>query len=482
MSYLGFAGPLKFGVDVSSATILFETWPMFMAAINFIFFSVRKRYHRNSGMWMAFTLGILGLGFVVVGQSGTVLDVSIYLEGTVAVGLVLALLGGILGGLFVACTLQIGHVLLEKSEYDEEHFFIVLGLAIVKLAAFVGITGWALLSGETISTNLALIAAIGGILSGLGGIGMRLAIANSSELSITVLFYFAPVFGLIWLGLPGYIDVARWDYLVIGSASIVAGNLICQFKADDRLAYKALVASLWGCGLVAYLWPDERFEHYYPAVLTTATMFVLLLSFRADRIARQISYEKDHFLELWEMFRGSSTNPTRRQAQRELRRIDASQSHAELRKAYQGLRRCLVSRATISKFRNVQEMYAKANQLVHSKQQGSNVGELISLSILGTVTVFGLLFFLPANKVPSAWGDLFAELASVMVASTVMFLFCNVLDLQRDRNTPTMEYSADTIEFGDIRNSTFEHLVAIVACFGIVGVYAWFLHGMYLGP
>ncbi len=81
----------------------------------------------------------------------------------------------------------------------------------------------------------------------------RLAYVKTSNLGINAIRYLTPVVGLVWLGLASLIDVPHFDWLMIGATAIITANLLLNFKADTRLAYKALVISFWLFGAIIYL-------------------------------------------------------------------------------------------------------------------------------------------------------------------------------------------------------------------------------------
>ena len=74
---------------------------------------------------------------------------------------------------------------------------------------------------------------------------------------------------------------------------------------------------------------------------------------------------------------------------------------------------------------------------MHSKQQGINFGELTALFILTLITASGMLFLSPVDA--KGWEGFFVEMFVFLMSSTVLFLFFNILDLQKDRNHPILQ-------------------------------------------
>ena len=90
------------------------------------------------------------------------------------------------------------------------------------------------------------------------------------------------------------LDVPHPDYLIIGAMAIVASNLLINAKADMRVAYSALVISLWVFGTFVYF--HDGYTTEVPLELTV-TVFILVLSFRVDRLARRTSREEEWVFE-----------------------------------------------------------------------------------------------------------------------------------------------------------------------------------------
>ena len=274
-------------VDVSIAVVLLETWPIFLMLALAIAFRSGKRYRENLTVTvsLAFT-ALAGFLFVVLSQSGG-LDVgdSSILE--ILGGAILAILAAAISGFGAGYVFSWGVGLAQKMRpntvceseagslelmgtvmgYGLSHWvagvlLFVLGISPLN-AALSGIS-----LGETadiarmveigtilqVEFPVVLIALIGGLTSHTGGaVFLRLSNLTTDNLGVNVLAYLIPVISLVWLALFSQINVARMDYLIIGTAAIVSANLLINFEAERLLGFKALVMSLWTCGTVVFL-------------------------------------------------------------------------------------------------------------------------------------------------------------------------------------------------------------------------------------
>ena len=69
---------------------------------------------------------------------------------------------------------------------------------------------------------------------GLAGTLVRKANLTTTNLGINAIAYGAPVLSLLWLYWIANTQVARWDYLILGAAVIIAANLLISFESEVR--------------------------------------------------------------------------------------------------------------------------------------------------------------------------------------------------------------------------------------------------------
>ena len=75
-------------------------------------------------------------------------------------------------------------------------------------------------------------------------------------------------------------------------------NLLLNFEAEIRLGYKALILALWFCGTFVYLRQGVVFYDYFNLIEVAVVIFILVLSFRTDRLVRRTTNEENNTIEL----------------------------------------------------------------------------------------------------------------------------------------------------------------------------------------
>ena len=114
--------------------------------------------------------------------------------------------------------------------------FSELGCAVVALfvaslvSAFVSLI-LALVSGEGVAMGAAVVCVGAGVsVHTVSAIAWRKANLTTGNLGINGMIFVTPVLSLVWLFGLSRADVARWDYLVIGAAAVVAANVLINFE------------------------------------------------------------------------------------------------------------------------------------------------------------------------------------------------------------------------------------------------------------
>ena len=279
------------------------------------------------------------------------------------------------------------------------------------------------------------------------------------------------------------------DLLIIGAAAIIATNLLINFEAEIRFGFKALILALWTCGTFVYLrdeflhllpfsgwlWPRET---YIGALGFSATVFILLLTFRVARLAPRTQDEDNRIFALHRAVELLAKRNLIAPATGEhIRGIDSARNPEELRIAYTRAKLCFVQAAAIDHPASDQKLLADAeaqlNMVVHSRQQGTDFGELFSLIIFGGSTV--LLALLSRPEV-TGWTAFIYEIFSVLFPAVIIFLIVSVWDLHRDRADLVLAAPEGTNQYGvifrDSRSRRFERGVSTVVGLGIAATYA----------
>ena len=530
--YALFAWSINY-IDVSVATILFETWPFLMVFITAWLFKGHNRYRKITfGVILPLILGFTGFAFVILSQSDNSDAVIDSFNRATLFWSFIAVFGALLTACSSPYTLKWGADMVkktnQKNDTGQEFFFIIVGFLITRLlGGFVsGILGG--VRGETINVDQITIAiGCGVFITGIASMLLRRANMVTSNLGVNALLYSTPIFALIWLELSSLISVPRTDYLVIGTVAIIVANLLVNFEASIRTAYKALVISLWVFGAMVYLVDGELVdsEAYLGTVGVVITMYILLVAFRLDRIVGRTRHEEELSLDVAEKLsefiflakaRIASGNAltksamTKKQnadladanedykqaatARETLQKLDNLTANSDLPGSYETMKQNFsVMRKNALKdkeFDRVAQIYALENntdKFAHSKQQGRNFGELMALGILGIVAIVVLLFGIP-DEVNRATVFM-VDMVAILVSATVVFLFFNLIDLEVDREFPMMgEVAFNRVKHGEEktffgvtfrtekgRDRAFERALSIIVCSVIIGTYAYFL-------
>ncbi len=495
-------------IDVSVSAILYETWPIGLIFLTAILFRGEGRYRKiTPDMTLLLVTGFVGFWFVAASQSGGFGNWSYnqFSETLIGVALVIvAILFASMSAYGFRWGVDLNHALPEELVRDKNSDLVDVCCVMTAqaIACFIsaglnGTIGYSI--GETITLESLFIAFICGVFANaLGHLAWRAANVMSNNLGINAIAYSTPIFSLVWLFLFWTVDIARVDYLIIGTAAIISANLLINFEADIRFGFKSLVLALWVCGTFVYLrdelmtllpfdgwmWPRET---YLGAVALSATIFILLLAFRVARLAPRTQDEDNRIFALHRtlemLSRRNLVDPA---ASEHVRSIDSARNPEELQTAYIQAKLCFVQAAAADHSVADQRLLANAetqlNMMVHSRQQGVDFGELFSLLVFGGSTV--LLALLSRPEV-SGWTAFIYEIFSVLFPAVVVFLIVNVWDLHRDRADLVLATGPGSEGYGvifrDPRNRRFERGVSTVIGIGITVTYAGLLWSKWVG-
>lgn len=495
-------------LDFSVVATLFETWPIFLIVLTAILYRAQARYYKItlSMMWLLVT-GFVGFAFVTTSQSGGFGNWEGSRLSDTVIGLAL-IISAVLVAALPAFGFKWGTDLSEAlpddvvGDRNKPFMEICCSLLAFCIASFAGIglnAGVGLVATETISMkSLAIAVASGALIMAPASISWRAANMLTSNLGINALSYATPIFALMWLFLFWRVDVARIDFLIIGAAAIITANLLINFEAEVRFGFKALILALWSCGAFVYLrddfmhllpfhgwlWPRET---YLGSVGLSATVFILLLTFRVARLAPRTQDEDNRIFALHRavelLARRNLIAPV---TSEHILGVDSARNPEELRAAYTRAKLCFVRSAgvnhSVADQKLLANVEAQLNMVVHSRQQGVDFGELFSLIIFGGATV--LLSLLSRPEV-SGWTAFIYEIFSVMFPAVIVFLIVNVWDLHRDRADLVLATQSGDDGYGvifrDPRNRRFERAVSTVIGLGIAATYAGLLWYKWVG-
>ena len=446
-------------IDVSISAILFELWPLLFIALAAWLFREEGQYRKNLRSAIPLALvALAGLGFVVISQTGGPNFENISLSNLIA-GVSLGLSSAVAGAC-VAFTFRWGKDFADQLPVDavgsRSVFALTLFGAVAAhgLSSFVGAVlsagiGFAL--GEKVETGLLTYLGFGLLVSivahALPTILFWVANLTTDNLGVNALGYSTPVFALVWLALFSEIAVASIPFLIIGTAAIIAANLLINFEAERLLGFKALVISLWACGTIAYLRDPvgwgwlARTDGYFDVLMLSGTAFALILSFRTARLSGRIQEEDNRgfalFEELAELERQGVIGPGRvSKYVLTINRKDGRELAAAYTQAHRELNAALVQARKTDRKRLVAAV-VELNRLAHSRQRGTNFGEICALSLLAGMVVGIALFSRPAEV--SGLTGFLVEMFAMLFSAVILFLGFNVLDLERERRSRILE-------------------------------------------
>ena len=475
ISVIGFCGFALFAlglvfIDVSIAAILYEIWPLFLMLIIARLFNDSERYRPITGGTLIYLVpAILGVALVVLSQNdspqllpGTGVD---WISFRTLLGIILVLMAVLCQAAHGGGTLKLGTLLAKRHSHTKnqeagEIVFVMVMTCIGQTIAGGVLFAIGLILSETLSMHQFWYAILSGfVVTSIGTVAFRFANLKTDNLGVNAIAFATPMVALIWLWMFSILGVAHLDYLIIGAMGIVASNLLINVDASSRVAYKALVVSLWLFGTVIYL--TEGYATDVPLELPV-TVFILVLAFRVDRLVRRTGQEEEWVFDVFHRLRlmagkfrndassDKAMNADQHQtaakvllkASKTLLRIDNHKNTMDLAAEYRNmveyLNKALKAGGDADEISSIRRMVDK---LSHSRQQGSRLGEIVAIFLAGALIVFGLLVF-------SGEREVYGEITSFVLSSVVVFLFFNILDLQKDREDETM-VEGDIKEYED---------------------------------
>ena len=250
-------------VDVSVATVLYQTWPVFLMLITLFLFRNTNRYRSvSTGNWLFVGLALAGVVLGVMSQNEMprpLLSIGHGLASPGALlgaGLVLA--AAILAAANIACTFRLGAMLAKANDVTTDRRTGEILFATVVTSMAMTVAGLVLCAigiavSETLSARNVAYAVPGALLVNVVGVcALRAANLKTDNLGVNALACATPLVALVWLHAFSTIDVFHMDYLVIGAVAIVSANLIIMSGTSRIVSYRALVFSLWLFGSCMY--------------------------------------------------------------------------------------------------------------------------------------------------------------------------------------------------------------------------------------
>ncbi len=229
-------------INVAIASVLAAIKPLVVVFFLSLLFKKSARYQKITlSKSLLFVLAFIGAALVVASQSESFGSIARdLLNRNTVIGTLLVLFSALVGGMGVPYSLKLGAAASEKKGKADELFFTMAILVFVWFVTSALFLIFGLTSNETFADiDITPPIVFGFFGMGLSAILSRAANFKTTNLGINALRYLTPILTLIWLGFASLIDVPHLDWLVIGSAVIIAANLLLNFKPTNRIAHNA---------------------------------------------------------------------------------------------------------------------------------------------------------------------------------------------------------------------------------------------------
>ena len=234
MDYAAFVWSVQY-LHITVAAVLYETGPIATIFVIAWLFRKNDRYRKITPLTLALVLmSMAGFLMSVLSQSDDSGLFKSLFNWNSAAGITLVITATLLSSI-TAFGFRWGTELSRKlapgeEEKSRELCFVVLAffVASVVVAAFSTLVGIA--AGESVQGPGLGISFAAGVLVGIANITWRKANLITKNLGVNAITYGTPVLSLVWLYWIAETQVARWDYLLIGAAVIIAANLLISFE------------------------------------------------------------------------------------------------------------------------------------------------------------------------------------------------------------------------------------------------------------
>ena len=502
-----FAWALQY-IDITIATILFQSWPIFFLILSAMLLreNIRQTHSGKTvlSLLLLIGLGIIGFSFLLfsqTGEFGELGDISVS-RLAIGIGLILvAMAAGNLKAFGIAWGRRLGNELagsITGLGSSPAMFFVLVSFLISSFGAAVVSAIVGLGRGESLDMEILGMAFVGGlVVNTTAGVMWRKANMADDDIGFNALGYAIPVVAILFLLLFQLADVSRVDYLILGATAIVVANLLINFEAEVRWSFEALILALGGCGTVVYLreellgWlgiPSWSWsgDGYFASIAMAATVFTLLLAFRVARLVTRTSDEENR---TFNILRKLDRLVRRGVIEGEVRDciliIDESNRQATLKEYYLKVRQYIREATPVddSDREALNQTEADLDMLVRSKQATPVLGEIFALLVFAGITIFLTIFTKPSE--PDGFIRLLIDLFAMLVSSVIIFLMTYSLDLDRERDAHKLERATEDGEylllFHDTEQRLFDQWLSIVVGISIILVYAGLMANKWLG-
>lgn len=520
LDYLFFTWSLSY-FNIAISSIIFELWLVIFVLLRYY---TQAESEISGSIWALLLVALFGV--IYINRSHISIDQSVNFS-----GIILIILAALLGGFRVERSLYWSEKMeglsrekdfrihekgnKEKGNKIEWQInFVFIGTIIVNISTiflmFIG-QFFQIILGNNWNLSFAsnqtwwfgnevswTICIMGGFASAIGMWSFRKGNLLESTLDINGIYYLTPVLSIVWLLPFGIVQLERWDYFIIGALIIIVVSILVSIESyTNRQGFRWLIISLWSIGLMVYFreewinlpwfadgtpweWSVESVD-YYSLIVLSATIFILILSFRISRLIDRTSKEEDQYFRMKHNLDIMNHNFDKMNSdsvvlykylvselKEAVREIDKSKAKniAEIKYQFMNnffkLSEHINTNEKLTKF--LYDLKLDFELLCRSKQRGRYLAENLVLYIFSLVTIMVSIGTRP--PVISNWNALIIDILAFLFASAICFMTINLIDLRlyRERGTEEhVEHEAGSIEKSDDDlNQTAVQVISII--------------------
>lgn len=347
-----------------------------------------------------------------------------------------------------------------------------------------------------------LICIAGGIPAGVGTLLLRKGNFITENLNVNGIYYLTPVLSVIWLIPFGLVQLEQWDYFIIGALIITATSVLIAIEGrTERKGYRGLIVSLWSIGVLTYFreewiqWPwlagKKPWEwgvesvDYYSIIVVSATIFILILSFRISRLVERTNKEEDQYLRMnvfvTRMMEISDDPKTVGKLKPLLKKLDQSSKASTidtLRRQFNCLFKYLSNNNDKDFKKFAHELELDFRLFCKSKKRGRYLAENLVLYIFALVTIMVTMGTRPA--VTYDWNALLIDMLAFLFSSGICFMTINLIDLRLYRESSTDEHEDEHNE-DDRINQTAVQVISIILAIVVSISFVVLLYDKWMG-
>lgn len=483
-------------IDIAIASIISEMWLIVFVLVRYA--DKRKSNDKkilSKSIWILFILSLAGVIYITLSHTGVNQNFSYK-------GLLLLLVCVVLAAARVERSLKWAEQMSEKvpewlddknikdsntnrgeKERNRKKIFTLLCLAICNIFTIILIilgniiwtflgNAWSLsfvstqidLFGNKIAITNALSWVIcigGGFVTAMGTWSLRQGNLDTETLDINGIYYITPALSLVWLFPFGLIQLQRWDYFIVGALIILATSILIAVEdATGRLGFRWLIVSLWSTGLLIYFrekwiqWPwlanDTPWEwgleavDYYSLIVLSATIFILILSFRTTRLIERINKEGEQYTRMKHIIKNLHgykeayiENDPLVIYLNELAQFDTKTIGKTLKNFQKEIKERRNLKHGTHQHAEINKLELGFDLLHQSKRRGRYLAENLVLYIFALVTIMVTIGTRPVAA--SAWNALMIDVLAFLFSAAICFMTINLIDLRAYREKSTAE-------------------------------------------